>query len=61
MRRDGRGEARQQCESCMLTGGQCDLEEGHDGPHQKQYPGRLATWTDEAVLAEIQRHSSRFD
>ena len=50
-----------QCGSYMLTGGRCDLESGHEGPHQKQYPTRLATWTDESQLRAVDRLSSRFD
>lgn len=50
-----------QCPSRMLTGGRCDLTEGHDGPHRKQYPTRVATWTDESQLRAVDRLSSRFD
>lgn len=50
-----------QCESRMLTGGQCDLPSGHDGVHEKQYPSFRARWTDEQVRSAVDRYSSRFD
>ena len=37
----------EQCSRYMLSGGRCDLEVGHEGEHEKQYPGWTARWTDE--------------
>ena len=51
----------EQCRATMSTGGRCDLEDGHEGVHQKQYPTRLAQWSDESQRRFVAEHGSRFD
>lgn len=50
-----------QCDSRMLSGGQCDLDAGHEGEHRKQYPAYVATWTDEQTALMADKYGSRFD
>lgn len=61
VRATGDGRFLEQCSAYMATGGRCDLTEGHAGDHQKQYPTRLATWSDESQRDFIRKHASRFD
>lgn len=41
------------CKSRHLanSGGRCQLEEGHDGPHERRIRGVRYEWTDESEAA----------
>ena len=46
----------EQCRACMVSGGQCDLDEGHSGEHQKSYGPTTYRWTDQEQIDLIERH-----
>lgn len=57
-----------QCKSFPLGGGQCELDAGHEGKHQRtSFPygpeGKpfVFDWTDEGQRRLVNEHTSRFD
>ena len=44
----------------MLTGTACDLDEGHEGDHQRHYEGyRTIRWNDEADKRAVDQESRK--
>lgn len=56
-----RGGAVSQCNNHALTGGRCELADGHDGGHQRTYEsGFTLRWTEESK-SKTPSQGSRFD
>jgi hypothetical protein len=48
-----------QCPRHSLTGGRCELEQGHDAAHQKTYKDHVSSWTDEGERRFIKQWEAR--
>lgn len=48
------------CYGRALTGGACELDQGHPGPHQTSYPnGFVNRWTDEGNASYVAGYERR--
>lgn len=46
-----------QCDRHTLSGGRCELDEGHDGKHRQTKPTYTYEWTDESEAAAADKYS----
>lgn len=53
---------RRECKAQPLGGGQCELDEGHEGRHMRRFrTGTPFYWSDTSQRKLADKHGSRFD